>query len=71
MPNASARDGTISPCGQRPAVRAPHELVAVALDPAVDRVGAAGGERAADHDRGDQPERRETLLRRGPSAAPR
>ena len=36
---------------ERPAVRAPHQLVAVALDPAVDRVGAAGGQRAADDDR--------------------
>ena len=43
---------------ERAAVRAAHQLVAVALDPAVDRVGAARRERAADDDRerSDQPD---------------
>ena len=63
MPNASARAGTISPCGSgRPCVRL-HQLVAVSLDPAVDGVRAARGQRAADDDRGDQPERGHALLR--------
>ena len=44
--------------GERPVRGAAHHLVAVALDPAVDGVGAAGGERAADEDRDDQRQRR-------------
>ena len=45
--------------GQGPVVRAAHELVAVALDPAVDRVGAAGREGAADEHRDEEPGRGE------------
>ena len=61
MPNASARRDDLA-LGERAGERAPHELVAVALDPAVDGVGAAGRHRPADHDRRDQPERRPALL---------
>ena len=48
---------------ERPRERAPHELVAVALDPAVDGVGAAGGHRAADDDREHRAERRDSPAR--------
>ena len=57
-PKTSAPSGLTSPCGERPVRGAAHHLVAVALDPAVDGVGAAGRERAAEEHRDDQPERR-------------
>ena len=43
---------------QRPAPGAAHLLVDVAVVDAVEDRGRAGGERAADHGRDDQPERR-------------
>ena len=47
---------------ERPPVGAVHQLVAVPLDPAVDRVGATGGHGAARDHREDEPQRREPAL---------
>ena len=55
MPNASARRWLDRVARQRPVAGAAHEVVDVAVDVHVDRVRAAGRQRAADDDRGHQP----------------
>ncbi len=50
-------------CGDRPVLRTIHDAVDVAIDVAVDRVRAAGRERAAEERQQDQPSRGPALLR--------
>ena len=55
---------------QRALRRAVHQRVDVAVDVHVERVGAAGGQVAADAGREDQPQVRHALRRPGTSPAP-
>ena len=60
MPNASAASGADAAGGDRPVPGTRHLRVDIAVDVAIQHVGAAGGEHAAEHRDGDQPEGRHT-----------
>ncbi len=61
-PEDQGRPGRDGVAHQRPAARAPHNLIDVAVDVAVQRVGTARGEGAAEHHHHGDEQRREAVV---------